>query len=99
MLTNSSSNGVNSALAASWALPASLAAGQLTGATDAAAPDPNETSYGVDIDWPGAAPRGWAMLVDNTGAIRDFVSWGYTASEIGSINFPHSGFNFTVGTQ
>ena len=98
VLTNASSAGVNSAAATSWPLPASLAAGQLTGATDGA-PDPNETAYGGQIDWPGNAPRGWAMLVDNTGVIRDFVAWGYSATEISSINFPHSGFNFTVGTQ
>lgn len=99
VLTNASSVGVNAALATAWSfLPASLAAGQLTGAADSA-PDPNETPYGANIDWPGTSPRGWAMLVDNTGAIRDFVAWGYTAAEIGSINFTQGGFNFTVGTQ
>ena len=34
------------------------------------------------------------MLCDNTGAIQDFVAWGYTSAQISSINIP----TVTVGT-
>ena len=100
VITNASSVGVNAPLAVAWPLPANLAPGQLTGATDSGSPAPTETAYGADIDWPNSPPpMGWAMLVDKTGTIRDFVAWGYTAANLATISFTHSGFPFTVGTQ
>ena len=98
VITNSSSGGVNAPLSVTWALPPSLATGEITGATDGT-PAPTESPYGSDIDWPGTAPKGWAMLVDNTNSIRDFAAWGYTAAEIGSINFSRNGATFTAANQ
>jgi hypothetical protein len=98
VMTSRSTVGVNSVNATSWLLPASIAPGQVIGATDGT-PGPGETLYGADIDWVGDGPRGWAMLADSVGNIRDFVAWGYTAAEIATINFTHRGFTFTVGTQ
>jgi hypothetical protein len=98
VLTSRSSIGVNSPSATAWPMPASLTAGQITGATDNANRAPTESDYGPGgIDWPNPS-SGWAMLVDNTGVIRDFVAWGYTAAEIASINFTQNGFNLTVGS-
>ena len=97
VITNRSSQGVNSALATTWALPASLAPGQIVGATDGTS-STNETYYGVDIDWPGA-PKGWVILSDASGTIRDFCAWGYTAAEIATINFTSGGFTYTIGSQ
>ncbi|HEX5175660.1 MAG TPA: hypothetical protein VFV83_01450, partial [Chthoniobacteraceae bacterium] len=39
------------------------------------------------------------MLVDASGVIRDFVAWGYTAAELATIDFDHSGFHFTLGAE
>jgi hypothetical protein len=100
VLTSRSSVGVNSANATAWALPGTVAAGQIIGASDNANLAPTETPYGADIDWTQPPPpSGWVMLVDGAGVIRDFVAWGYTAAELASINFTHSGFTFTLGTQ
>jgi hypothetical protein len=100
VLTSRSSIGVNRANGTAWALPATLAAGEIIGATDNANMAPNETPYGADIDWPQPPPPpGWVMLVDATGVIRDFVAWGYTAAELATINFSHSGFQFTLGAE
>jgi hypothetical protein len=35
------------------------------------------------------------MLCDSSGAVRDFVGWGYTSTQIASINIP----TVTVGTS
>ena len=37
------------------------------------------------------------MLVDNFGSLVDFVAWGYSANELGSINVNAGGFNMVVG--
>lgn len=98
VITSSSSQGVNVPLATSWALPASLTSGQIVGATDNT-PSTNETYYGTDIDWPNNGPRGWVLLSDASGVIRDFCAWGYTAAELGTINFTFGGFTYTLGSQ
>ncbi len=98
VITSRASQGVNSPLATSWALPASLASGQIVGSTDGT-PSTNETYYGVDIDWAGNGPSGWVMLSDASGVIRDFCAWGYTAAELATINFTFKGFNYTLGSQ
>src|ERR1043166_9292132 len=59
-----------------WALPASVAAGQILYRTDDAA----NNYWGSDINWsPGGS--GWVMIVDNQGKVVDFTAWGYTQAE------------------
>ncbi len=68
-----------------WALPASVAAGQVLYRTD----DMANNYWGSDIAWsPGG--NGWVMIVDNQGKVVDFTAWGYTQAEI-------SGLQLTVG--
>ena len=98
VITSNSSVGVNAPLPTSWALPASLASGQIVGATDGTS-STNETYYGADIDWPGNGSKGWAMLSDASGVIRDFCAWGYSIAELSTINFQFAGFTFTLGSQ
>ncbi|HXJ56283.1 MAG TPA: lamin tail domain-containing protein [Verrucomicrobiae bacterium] len=70
-----------------WALPASVAAGQVLYRTD----DVGDNYWGSDLAWsPGGS--GWVMIVDNQGKVVDFTAWGYTQAEIASLQL-------TVGGQ
>jgi hypothetical protein len=82
-----------------WDLPSTVAAGQIIGATDSGTLAPTETPFGANIDFPNEGESGWVMLVDGTGTVRDFISWGYTAAEIASISFTSNGHTLTVGSQ
>ena len=83
-----------SAANAAWALPATVAPGQVIVV--------NENSAGIyptAIDWNtggfGSGGNGWCMLCDATGAVRDFVAWGYSSTNIAAINVA----SVTVGSQ
>ena len=80
-------NGVGggvSAITAPWPMPASVAAGGVVAVSENSA-----GIYPQPIEWStGANPNGWCMLCDNSGAVRDFVAWGYTSAQITSINIP-----------
>jgi Lamin Tail Domain/Putative Ig domain len=78
--------GVNTATAP-WPLPATIAPGQVIAVTENSAgiyPQPLEFGSGFG----GGSASAWVMLRDNTGALRDFVAWGYNAAQISSINVP-----------
>lgn len=89
-------NGVGagvSAITPPWPFPASVAVGTVSAISENSAgiyPFPIEWSTGGG----GGSPNGWCMLCDNTGAVRDFVAWGYTSAQIASINIP----TVTVGS-
>jgi hypothetical protein len=90
IVPNNAPVGVNAANAA-WPLPASIAPGQVIAITEN-----TPGVYPTQIDWSsgfGGNQNGWCMLCDGTGAVRDFVGWGYTAAQITSINVP----TITVG--
>ena len=46
---------------------------------------------------PGSA--GWMMIIDQNGIVQDYVAFGWTASDIQSLNITVGGFNVTVGSQ
>lgn len=73
------------AVNAAWALPATIAPGAVIAITENTA-----GIYPNPIDWNsgGFNRTGWCMLCDNTGAVRDFVAWGYNAANISAINVP-----------
>ncbi|MFP6873885.1 MAG: lamin tail domain-containing protein [Verrucomicrobiales bacterium] len=87
-------------------LPATMAAGEVVFRHDE---DGNSQEWqaadylGGDIPWyhgggfGNVGRRGWVMLVDNFGNLVDFVAWGYSANELGSINVNAGGFNLRVG--
>ena len=83
-----------SAVGPAWVLPSSTPAGQVTAISESTA-----GIYPSVIEWSGGNfggggnPNGWCMLCDNTGAVRDFVAWGYTAANIAAIVIP----SVTVG--
>ena len=69
-----------------WALPATIAPGQVLYRTDDAA----NNYWGSDINWsPGG--NGWVMIVDNQGKVVDFTAWGYTQAEINSLQLTVGG--------
>ena len=74
-----SNNAVNAALATTYSLPTSMTSGQVIAVTE------NTAELNINIPWtdPGA---GWVMLVDNTGVVRDFMEFGYTAAQIATIS-------------
>ncbi len=79
-----------------WLLPASVPAGAVTAISE------NSPQYSSGINWssnPLQNPNGWCMLCDNTGAVRDFVAWGYDAATIASINVPSVTVNGTTYTD
>jgi hypothetical protein len=69
-----------------WALPASVAPGQVLYRTD----DVGNNYWGSDIAWsPGGS--GWVMLVDHQGKVVDFVAWGYTQTDMASLQLTVAG--------
>ncbi len=61
---------------------------------DAAGPN----YWGNNLFWnPGAPPgfTGWAMILDNTGSIVDYVAWGWSAAQIAGFSATINGFPIT----
>ena len=78
---NNPAGGVNGVVGTAWSLPASVDAAEILYRTDQI----GDEYWGSAIPWQLEGP-GWAMIVDDAGAVRDFVAWGYTAAEIDSIS-------------
>ena len=74
-------------------MPATVAAGAVVAITENTAAHPQTINWSSST-FGGGNPNGWCMLCDNTGAVRDFVAWGYSAAQIASINIP----TVTVGS-
>ncbi|OHB72714.1 MAG: hypothetical protein A2V70_02015 [Planctomycetes bacterium RBG_13_63_9] len=77
--TNSRIGDVHSIL---WALPGSMAAGELLYRPDTAE---DNIYWSTDGD-------GWVMILDDQGQVADFVVWGYSISEIDSLEVDINGF-------
>ncbi len=94
VLLNDASFGINIVNSIGWFLPGSVAAGQVLYRTD----NPGDNYWGSNIDWDTTGP-GWAMIVDYTGSIIDFIVWGYSEAEIAALNIDFGGFvNISVGS-
>src|SRR4030095_7173421 len=78
---------------APWQLPATILPGQVITVSESTA-----GVYPGPIDWTAgftSTRNGWCMLCDETGTVRDFVGWGYTAAMCAAINLR----NVTVGSN
>ena len=95
ILNNSIIGDVTSRHNTVWALPASMASAQVAYATE----NTGENYFGEAINWYTQTGLTWAMLVDNTGQIRDFVASGYTAAQIATISATANGFTLAPGAQ
>ena len=83
VIPNNANNGQN-AYHTPWPLPASIAPGEVVTVSEN-----TPGIYPVTINWGtgfGAGANGWCMLCDNTGAVRDFVAWGYSSANISAIS-------------
>ncbi|MDP6637089.1 MAG: lamin tail domain-containing protein [Phycisphaerae bacterium] len=96
VLVNDPAGGINGVNSVEWALPASMAPGELLHRSD----DPGETGayWGSDINWT-AGEDGWAMIVDAGGQVVDFAVWGYDATEIATLSFTRGPHTIDVSTQ
>ncbi len=89
---NDPAGGPSGVAGTTWSLPASVAAAEILYRTDQV----TDQYWGSAIPWQLDGP-GWAMIVDDAGAVQDLVVWGYTAAQIATINVdvgPHT--NITV---
>jgi len=93
-INDTSSASINDANSVVWNLPYSIAAGEVLFKTD----DPTEEYWGSEISWETGS--GWAMIVDSSGEIVDFVPWGYGEAEIAAMRVDAGGFtDITVTDQ
>lgn len=89
VVSDSPYSDINSVNSMTWSLPASMSSGEVQYKTDSAADNP----WGSNIFWnvgPGTF-TGWAMILDSSDQIVDWVGWGWTDSQIAS-------FDVTIGT-
>lgn len=95
VLVNDASYSIDAVNSIGWSLPSSVAAGQVLYRTD----NPGDNYWGSNIDWDTTGP-GWAMIVDETGNISDFMVWGYGIAEIASLSIDFGGFvNISIGSS
>ena len=88
VLVNDASGTIGSVNTLQWDLGGEVAAGEILYRSD----DPGDPAHywGGNIDW-AIEGDGWAMIVDDTGDVVDFVAWGYLAEEITDpLNFSFS---------
>ncbi len=92
-VNDASSRNINDFHSAVWNLPLSIFPGEVLYRTDSA----TEEYWGSDIAWDERG-SGWVMIVDHEGGVVDFVTWGYSAEEIASLDVSINGLeNITVG--
>jgi len=75
-----------------WSLPGTMGVGEVLYREDST----GDHYWGSNIYW-NTSGNGWAMIVDDEGAVADFVVWGYSEAEIVSLNVNIAGFNITAG--
>jgi len=83
-----SSSNINTAHSFVWNFADPLTAGQVLSVAD------NTNGLG-NIQWSNSGP-GWVLLYDNSGAVRDFVVWGYSEAEIASFDVTVNGNNIVA---
>jgi len=89
------SKNINDVHSTIWNLSPSIAPGEVLYRSDSV----TDNYWGSDIAW-DARGSGWAMIVDDAGHAVDFVVWGYSTSEIASLEISVNGYNnITVGDE
>ena len=73
-----------------------FAPGEIKYKCDACASTPNY--WGQNLLYSGGQP-GWIIMLDNTGAIVDFMAWGWDSTEVQNMNIVVNGFNITIGSN
>jgi len=89
---NDEKNGVNAAHSVVWDLPSSMPAGQILYRTDST----SDNYWGSNIYWTNTG-SGWVVILDGTGQVVDFIVWGYSTSQIASLDVSVGGHTVTAG--
>jgi hypothetical protein len=92
------SSAINSVNTVTWTLPDSVAPGELLRVSEYDN-QPGRAYFGGGISWTVALNRGWIMLFDAGGTMRDFMAWGWSAEEIEGLTVTVRGAAVTVGSQ
>ena len=90
---------INAVNANIWTIGSSVTAGQLLIRDDASA---GGQYWGSNLLWnPGAYPSftGWAMIIDNTGKIVDYLAWGWKSANIQAFSATINGYPITIGSK
>lgn len=92
---SSSYTNINSVNSTVWNLPSTFAPCSIQSKQD----NSSASNYwGSNIFW-NPSQKGWAIIIDDVGAVMDFVCWGWTTAEIAGFNVTIAGFPVTLGTQ
>jgi gliding motility-associated-like protein len=92
---SSSYTNINSSNATTWSLPASFPACSVVTRTDA-----NGTGnyWGNNIFW-NSTSNSWAIIIDDSGNVVDFIAWGWTAAQLATFNPTINGFSVNLGAE
>lgn len=77
-----------------WSLPSTMSPGEVLYRTD----DAQDNYWEGNIYWRPANP-GWAILIDDTGQVVDYVAWGWTAADIAGMSATINGHDVTIGEE
>jgi len=95
VLVNDASGGINAVNSVAWSLSDTIDSAAVRYKTD----DAGDNYWGRQIDWDLEGP-GWAMIIDGAGNVMDFACWGYSETQIASLDVSYAGFaHITVGNQ
>ena len=95
VLINDVSPGIHGVSETTWSLPDVVAPGEVLYRTD----DESDNYWGSPFTWNRGGPA-WAMILDDSGRVQDFVVWGYSEAEIESLNFDFGAFTgITIGNR
>jgi hypothetical protein len=78
-----------------WTLPNSVAPGEILRVSELNG-QPGRLWYGASIAWTVALNRGWIMLFDAGGVMRDFFAWGWTSEELEAVTINVNGSPVTL---
>ena len=80
-----------------WTLNGSISPGQVLYRTE----DPGDGAnyLGGGIQWDNDGP-GWAMIIDDSGGVKDFAVWGYSSAQVAAMSIDYGAFTgIAVGDQ
>lgn len=93
-ISNSYSN-INLVNSILWNLPSTFAPCSMVSKTDVSTAS---NYWGNNMFWNATSPS-WAIVIDNTGNVVDFIAWGWTAAQLASFNPTINGYSITLGTE
>ena len=90
-LNNAFQSNINDVHNRVWYLPEFMPEGEILYKTDYT----SDNYWGENIWWAESNKKGWVLLVDGQGKVRDFYVWGYSDPEIINMNVNAGGYTIT----